>query len=204
MNRFSQADAVVYHLRGSVDKQFVDKNRRSNQRIVFTLWESPAHTPHLRFYQNFFNWTMSFRFQSDIVTPYYSGDAYIHRSSPYYQLLIAENRTKNLNLKFNTYDDRPSKEILEKKKLGLAAALISNCGGSSKRLDLINALKKYIPVDVYGRCGKGCPSSKSCREYIAENYYFILSFENSICQDYTSKKKLFDLPLDQKDQRISL
>lgn len=189
MKRFSQADAVVYHLRDGIDKTFAEKNRQTNQRFIFTLWESPVHTPDLKSYRGFFNWTMSYRFQSDIVTSYYAGNAFVHKSSRYYQLLINENRTKNLNLKFKSRDDRPSKEILAKKTLGVGAALISNCGGSSKRLALINALKKFIKVDIYGRCGQNCPSGKDCRKFIAENYFFILSFENSLCTDYTSKTK---------------
>ncbi len=186
-NRFSEADAVVYHMRDGIDRNTAEKKRTSNQRFVFALWESPAHTPNLESYRNFFNWTMTYRFKSHIVTSYYFDDAYIHTSSDYYRLMLHENSTKKLNLKIEKLDHRPSNEILEKKKLGLAAALISNCGGSSKRLGFINQLKRYIDVKIYGRCGEGCPAKINCRKFIGENYYFILSFENSLCTDYTSK-----------------
>ncbi len=57
---------------------------------------------------------------------------------------------------------------------------------------LISKLQQYVDVTVYGKCGKPCPKSTTnetidCRAYIAENYYFILAFENSYCQDYASK-----------------
>ncbi len=47
-------------------------------------------------------------------------------------------------------------------------------------------------MTIYGKCGKPCPKSTTneildCRAYIAENYYFMLAFENSYCYDYTSK-----------------
>jgi hypothetical protein len=186
-NRFSEADAVVYHLRDGFDKNIADQKRQANQRFVFALWESPAHTPNLQSYRQFFNWTMTYRFKSHIITSYYSGTGYIHTSSEFYQLMLRENVTKNLNLKIQKFDHRPSNEILNQKKLGLAAALISNCGGSSNRLGFIRELRRYIPVTIYGRCGEKCPSNINCRQYIADNYYFILSFENSRCSDYTSK-----------------
>ncbi len=57
---------------------------------------------------------------------------------------------------------------------------------------VITELQKYIDVTIYGKCGRPCPKSIlnetiDCRAYIAEHYYFILAFENSYCQDYTSK-----------------
>ena len=129
---------------------------------------------------------MTYRLKSHIITSYYSGNGYVHTSSDYYKLMLRENSTYKLNLKTKIYDHRPSDEILAKKKLGIAAALISNCGGTSSRLAFIKQLKRYIDVKVYGRCGESCPANKNCREFIAENYYFILSFENSLCSDYTS------------------
>lgn len=185
-NRFAEADAIVYHIRDHIDRDLTQQKRHPNQRVVFALWESPAHTPNLKSFKEFFNWTMTFRFDSHIVASYYSGNAYVHKSSPFYQLMIRENITRNLNLTAVTADHRPSDEILQKKKLGTAAALISNCGGSSNRLAFIRSLQRYIDVTIYGRCGQSCPSNKNCREFIAENYYFILSFENSLCKDYTS------------------
>ncbi|CAF4190366.1 unnamed protein product, partial [Rotaria magnacalcarata] len=188
LDRFTEADAVVYHMRDSIDQNRATQKRHPKQRFVFALWESPPHTPNLQSYNQFFNWTMTFRFDSHILTSYYSGNAYVHTSSPFYQTMLHENITRKLNLTTITKDHRPSDTILEKKKLGIAAALISNCGGSSKRIAFINELKRYIDVKIYGRCGLSCPSNTNCREFIAENYYFILSFENSLCQDYTTEK----------------
>ncbi|UJR21917.1 hypothetical protein I4U23_024987 [Adineta vaga] len=187
-NRFSQADAVVYHLRDGIDMNRAKEKRLPKQRFVFALWESPPHTPNLQSYRQFFNWTMSYRFQSHIVTSYYSGNAYIHTSSAYYRLMLNENSTRKLNLKTRSSDYRPSDEVLQKKKLGIAAALISNCGGTSKRLEFIRELKRYIDVKIYGRCGQSCPPNVNCRQFIAENYYFIFSFENSLCSEYTTEK----------------
>ncbi|CAF0895018.1 unnamed protein product [Rotaria sordida] len=187
-NRFSEADAIVFHLRDDFDQNRAKKNRHPKQRFVSALWEAPPHTPNLQAYDQFFNWTMTYRFDSHIITPYYSENAYIHKSSPFYQLMLNENSTRKLNWKIRKVDYRPSDEILQKKKLGTVAALISNCHVPSQRLPFIQELKRYIDVKVYGRCGELCPSNKNCREFIAENYYFLLSYENSFCLDYTTEK----------------
>ncbi|CAF1334288.1 unnamed protein product [Adineta steineri] len=185
---FSEADAVVYHMRDDINLREARRYRQPEQRFVFALWESPSHTPNLKSYKKFFNWTMTYRFKSHIIAPYYSSNAYIHTSSDYYKFLIKENATKNLNLQFQKPIYRPSDSILEEKKLGTIAALISNPGGSSGRLMFIKHLKRYIDIKVYGRQGEPCPTSVNCMEFISKNYYFFLSFENSLCRDYTTEK----------------
>lgn len=68
------------------------------------------------------------------------------------------------------------------------AALISNCNAANHRLNYINELKEFIPVQIYGGCDKACPSSVDCREYIGKNYKFFFAFENSVCKDYITEK----------------
>ena len=56
---------------------------------------------------------------------------------------------------------------------------------------LISALQKHIDVDIYGKCGNLQCSRKdeeSCWKKVAEEYYFYLAFENSICKDYVTEK----------------
>ncbi|CAF0757326.1 unnamed protein product [Adineta ricciae] len=184
---FSDADAVVYHGRDPIDLKEANKYRQSHQRFVFALWESPAHTDSLKPYNAFFNWTMTYRLSSDIVASYYA-NTYFHSSSDYHQLLVRENATKDLHLTFDTADHQPSDAVLQAKKLGTVVALISNQGGSSRRLTFIKHLKNYIDVTVYGKHTIPCPKKGDCVKFLAQNYYFYLSFENSLCQDYTTEK----------------
>jgi hypothetical protein len=185
-NLFSQADAVVYHMRDEIDRYYAEKYRRPNQRFVFTLWESPVYTPDLKSFDKFFNWTMTYRFKSDIVASYYFNQAFMHKSNRYYELMMNESARRNLHLSVKKIDHELSDEILANKKLGTAAALISNCNAPSKRWKLIVRLKRYVDLKLYGRCGEPCPENVDCREFIAKNYYFFFSFENSLCQDYIS------------------
>lgn len=98
-NRFSEADAIVYHMVDYFDKNQADKRRNPKQRIVFALWESPPYSWGAPLYDGFFNWTMTYRFKSHIITSYYSDNACVYTSSPYYQLILRKNSTKKLNYK---------------------------------------------------------------------------------------------------------
>lgn len=177
-------------MRNDIDRWEADEFRRPDQRFVFTIWESPRHTPDLKPFNKFFNWTMTYRSQSDIIASYYFGSAYTHKSSAYYQLMMKENERRNLQLQLKTMDHDLSSEFFANKRLGTAAALISNCGGGSRRLRYLILLKRYIDVTIYGNCGVTCPADVNCREYIGKNYYFFFSFENNLCLDYTSQFRL--------------
>ena len=67
---------------------------------------------------------------------------------------------------------------------------VSNCQAKSGRQEYVDELSRHIPVDVYGKCGSmNCPSSDDCFARVAEpNYFFYLSFENSLCDDYVTEK----------------
>ncbi|CAF0879244.1 unnamed protein product [Adineta ricciae] len=185
MDRFHEADAVVYHAVDMINRSDEKlRTRRQSQRFVFALWESPKHYHEYDAYDKFFNWSMTYRLDSHIVTPYYT--QYGYRSKDY-KIPIEEK-----------FDSQPKhvlfKNINPTQKLGTAAALISNCDVTiNKRLEIIKDLEKYIDVTIYGRCGQPCPNStahdrNACRAYLAERYYFLLAFENSVCEDYVTEK----------------
>ena len=54
-----------------------------------------------------------------------------------------------------------------------------------------SALQKHIAVDIYGKCGTlKCSRSdeNACWRQVNADYFFYLSFENSICADYVTEK----------------
>ena len=73
-------------------------------------------------------------------------------------------------------------------KTEFAATLISSCGAPSSRSSYINELQNYIAINLFGKCGRPCPTDQNCREYISKNYKFFLVFENSLCRDYITEK----------------
>ena len=151
--------------------------------------ESPANTDskpllleRTRF--GFFNWTMTYRLDSDIV----------HRDS--YGVTIPRRRklpSMYPNPRHSGYPSIGRKDlspyISGKKKL--AAWFVSNCVTSSRREDYVKELSRYVPVDVYGKCGNlSCFSNdtRRCREMVRSDYKFYIGFENSLCPDYVTEK----------------
>jgi hypothetical protein len=116
ITRFKQADAIVIHLRDYFNQSNeILKHRRSSQRFIFALWEPPINSPDLRSYQNYFNWTMTYRFDSHIFASYYFDGAYRLKSKNWLKNFQSNEK------KFVLYENI---NITQKK--GTAAALISN------------------------------------------------------------------------------
>jgi len=76
------------------------------------------------------------------------------------------------------------------KKTNLVFALISECKRAyvqSGRFEYIAELSKYMPVLAWGKCYKHKCGGK-CAKELEESSYFVLAFENTVCDDYASEK----------------
>ncbi|XP_071079447.1 glycoprotein 3-alpha-L-fucosyltransferase A-like [Haliotis cracherodii] len=150
------------------------------------VWVYHNNEPMYLFYENLieefrrpqwrsaFNWTMDFRHDSDL-------------QRPYSQL---RTRSSTVNRDYST---------IVQKKTKLVAWAVSNCIDVSGRLSYAHELQKYIPVDIYGRCGSGAFSRSTPEEwndYLNSTYKFYLSFESSFCKDYISEKFFNNFNLD--------
>ena len=70
----TEFDAILFHIRDMNDGRILlpnQKRRKPNQRYVMFLMESPLNDnfPYEKF-GKFFNWTMTFRRDSDFYRPY--------------------------------------------------------------------------------------------------------------------------------------
>lgn len=77
--------------------------------------------------------------------------------------------------------------------------LVSNCQTQSNREVYVNNLKRYIDVNVYGKCGNNsCPHSQAidCYRWLSQRCKFYLSFENSLCTDYSTEKLYYAMMTD--------
>ena len=85
-----------------------------------------------------------------------------------------------------------------KKKTGLVVWHVSHCTDRSRRMTFTKKLKKYIKVDIFGKCTNrtfmndnrlrvGQHLTNEPTENINE-YKFYLSFENTYCKDYITEK----------------
>jgi alpha-1,3-fucosyltransferase len=187
-------DAIIFNF----NDEFVMKkrpvfNRLPHQRFIFFTQEAPPAIEYLDIsgYKNYFNWTMTYRMESDVPLLY--GRILPKPSAPKTsQEIKAKIResTKKLTL-------MKRKGMGKKKKL--VAAMISHCTTKSRRETYISQLKKHVKVDVFGTCNEGeveqncdpdelVSSNPECYDMLESNYKFYLSFENSICPDYVTEK----------------
>jgi alpha-1,3-fucosyltransferase len=165
---------------------FENKRDASQQLIMFTQ-ESP---PALKRYYNmtelahFFNWTMTYRMDSDIRLLY--GRIIPKENAPRTPEEIS-------NLRERARVSSPPDAVRNKTKT--VAWMVSHCDTHSQRETYVKELLKYINVDIYGRCGNlSCAlhvlhhSDPQCYNMLESTYKFYLSFENAICPDYVTEK----------------
>jgi alpha-1,3-fucosyltransferase len=174
--------------------------RNPKQRLIFLTQEPP--TSLKRYYNTsqlteFFNWTMTYRMDSDIPLLY--GRILPKETAPRTPQEIMRYREMAKNISSSSW---LKSELRNKTKT--IAWMVSHCQTHSQREAYVEELRKYIDVDIYGTCGNGkfsCPrhgmfySEPRCNKAIESTYKFYLSFENSICKDYVTEKffKILDL-----------
>ena len=81
-------------------------------------------------------------------------------------------------------------------KRGLVSWFVSHCNTHNGRENYVKQLKKFIPIDIRGKCSgrRQCKmnlqSDSLCPSAIStmNSYKFYLSFENSNCVDYITEK----------------
>ena len=168
---FSNSSAVIFHGRASDFMSTLlharSLKRPPGQRWIYYNREPPPYSPRpsdMIQLNSLFNWTMTYKLNSDIRYSY--GD------------IIPK-------LTFRGGFD-PKKNYLQGRNK-TALALISNC--VKHRLELVRKLRKYIDVDIYGKCGKHCKPRDSCFSLIPQ-YKFYLAFENIMCKDYLTEKSI--------------
>ncbi|XP_076113590.1 4-galactosyl-N-acetylglucosaminide 3-alpha-L-fucosyltransferase FUT5-like [Mytilus galloprovincialis] len=160
----NKSDVLLFH---QADLKTYPPFRTENQMWIYMTLESPVHMRKINRNQPWndaFNWTMSYRKDSDIFTPY-------------------AKLSKRLTPLKKNYTD------IFKKKSKDVAWIVSNCLAHSKRMRYVQMMKKYINVDIFGNCGKLCTrTGDNCMKELSRHYKFYLSFENSLCEDYVTEK----------------
>lgn len=145
---------------------------RQNQLWILAAWESWAWPKYQwsKRVDGIFNASMTYRRDSDLYWPYgkaverpQSSDKSTHALKSY-----SAGKTKG------------------------AFAYVSHCESIGyKRLELMRKLKKYINVDVFGKCAGNTPCTRmnnDCERVKHKEYRFFLSFENSLRMDYITEK----------------
>ncbi len=167
----SEADAVIFNTRDNhllKNPEAFPARSRPDQIYVFHNREAPLRTkqllrsPHL---QDVFNLTMTYRLDSDIKIPYFTVK---HRPMV-----------------------KSAQDINTRNKSKLAIWIISHCDKTgSARWAFGEALSRYMPLDIYGKCGMPCPRfpKNFCLDMAERDYKFYLALENAVCKDYITEK----------------
>lgn len=162
---------------------FIFVFRRAEQRFIFFSFESPIgpvtnRKVYKKLPHNFFNWTATYRLDSDLFGKYFYGWKFKPKETP--------------------LPDRPPLDsyygINVTAKTKTVAWFVSNCNTPVKREAYVAELRKHIAVDVFGKCPpiadtQACPRTNSqCDDMLKKDYLFYLSFENTFCPDYVTEK----------------
>lgn len=142
------------------------RSRPPGQRWVWMNFESPSHSPGLRgLARDLFNWTLSYRADSDVFVPY----GFLRpRSRP--------------------SDQPPGLAPPLARKRGLVAWVVSHWDERQARVRFFQQLSRHVRVDVFGRRGPGRPVPASGLLHTVARYKFYLAFENSQHVDYITEK----------------
>ncbi|KAL0820859.1 hypothetical protein ABMA28_005528 [Loxostege sticticalis] len=185
-------DAIAFNCKECPELTARDlpKRRSETQKYIFGASESAHNYPICDpVYDDFFNWTWTYRLDSDILWRYITiYDLEGHIVGPKPDMKWPE---------LAPVSDEFKKQLESKNKV--VAWFVSNCHSMSNRDKFVDILSREAKikygwdVDVYGYCGNlRCPQYRSseCFNILKRDYYFYLSFENSFAQDYVTEKLL--------------
>ena len=169
-------DALVFH---GWDRQSPPKQRDPSQVYIMFLHESPYYggDNYIKG-DHFYNWSASYHRKSDIWIPYWNFKRGKHESKVLPEFLKYSIEPNNLDL-----------------NRSFVVWVVSSCQTPGQREKYVDNLRKFINVDIYGKCGKPCPdngktSGRVCLESLAATgkYKFYLAFENAVCRWYITEK----------------
>ncbi|XP_017009342.2 alpha-(1,3)-fucosyltransferase C [Drosophila takahashii] len=181
-------DAIVFHAAEMYPiLRPVPLQRSPHQAYVFALMEPPGETKHrLDDERGFYNLTMTYRLDSDVVWPY--GQLLDIETGA----VVAPSERPHWRKPPASFNDSVVWDLWSG-KTKTAAWFVSHCETLSKREILANRLQEFLNVDIYGKCGthRCARGDPHCDEMLDTDYLFYLAFENSLCDDYVTEK-LFD------------
>lgn len=184
-------DAILFLGSELSELPLVPHVRYDDQVYVFVSVKSAVVNPVKRKYNAFFNWTWTYKLNSDIC----SNDIIVRNK--YNEIIGPKTKMNWIKHKSRTKPlSRYMKNRLATKKIA-AIWFSSHCNTSSKREDYIKELQKELLFEYKldlrkcGHCGEyTCAKEKNdyCMSKVESDYYFYLAFENAISEDFVTER----------------
>lgn len=159
------ADVVFFSPSSQISLNY---KRPLSQLWVLQLLESPENTDSLQQLNHLINYTASYRWDSDIVSPY-----------SMWLPVPANNAERSIT---------SSGPDIAKGKTRKVAWFVSHCITNNMRREYAFKLQNFIQVDIFGGCGELRVGTVEGAALLKKHYKFYLSFENSNCRDYVTEK----------------
>lgn len=142
----------------------------------------------------FFNYTWTYRMDSDITYPYFVIKDRLG------EVVAPKKEVHWMDTKEMKPTSQDVKDKLQRKKIA-AAWFVTNCMAISNRHNYVSNLREALTsydleIDIYGVCGSSyCPGDHmdECLAKVESDYYFYLSFENSFSEDYVTEKLMISV-----------
>lgn len=196
LSDLTRFDAVVFN--GAeiffYQKKELPVHRLPHQIYVFTSLEPAYEYPMCAGkYNDFFNWTWTYRLDSDLKI----GSVVVKDRK---QRVIGP----DVEMRWIKHKDMEpvSDDLIDQlmSKTRAVTWMVSHCDTTSLREDFARALADVLntrydlDLTVYGKCsGNFCPNKKACEKLIREKYYFYLAFEKAFSEDYVTEEILLAL-----------
>ncbi|UJR09439.1 hypothetical protein I4U23_013680 [Adineta vaga] len=185
--------ASVFHHVDINETEMYEKFRHRAYNDIWILWidEANRSISHLNQYK--FNWTLSFRQDSEVSIGTYgiliaqdkskfSSNENLILDQRYRQLFI----DRNIHISHMKIENRILLNYRYRHKHALW--FVSNCS-PRRRFQYYTELKKFYPINAYGSCVENkCDRNHRCEYQQSHLALFYLAFESQKCQDYITEK----------------
>lgn len=200
-NQTVEADAIVFQ--GNHMPNLLPPRFSSDQAFVYLNIESPQYLQfsNLHDLPSFFNWTATYRRDSDI--PYWYGSVIPKFLQNETDILRHIEMGEHIDFK-NYSEPNVEKDVVISQfrnknytdiflqKTKSVVWFVSHCGAASMRDEYAEIMKTHVDIDIFGHCSNRsnhCPKDiKGCLKNVTTTYKFFLAFENSLCIDYITEK----------------
>ena len=166
---FDQSDVVILYINTLAISKDLPTHRFPHQRFIFYAMESQTNTVRQllsdsRIRSDYFNWTMTYRRDSDIVLRDIYGGLVLKADPPD-------------RLSYPSF--QPSSTDWLKNKTKLIAWVVSACVTTINRAKYVEQLRRYVQVDIYGKCGNLTTKDGDFFGMVRREYKFYLALENT-------------------------